>query len=204
MRRIHRPLWGREGRKGNGVFETGKGPACAGFSVLEVLVAFSALLLGLLGFARAITSSMAASSTSHESVIAREAARGVMETLTTVAFDDVFVLYNGDGTDDPGGVNSAPGRNFAVDGLRLADGDADGFAGEIVFPALDAAPGVLREDYVDKQLGLPRDLNGDGVVDGDDHADDHLMLPVLVRVEWMGPNGSTCKTELRTILANVQ
>ena len=47
----------------------------------------------------------------------------------------------------------------------------------------------LREDYHDPELGLPRDLNGDSIIDAEDHAEDYILLPVLIRVEWAGRFG---------------
>jgi len=47
----------------------------------------------------------------------------------------------------------------------------------------------LREDYQNEALGLPRDLNGDSMIDCADHAQDYIVLPILIRVEWQGPNG---------------
>jgi hypothetical protein len=47
----------------------------------------------------------------------------------------------------------------------------------------------LREDVVDTDLGLPRDLNGDGAIDGADHSADYRILPVRVTVSWTGQNG---------------
>jgi hypothetical protein len=57
----------------------------------------------------------------------------------------------------------------------------------------------LREDVVDAALGMPRDLSGDGVVDGLNHAGDYSILPVRVRVEWSGARGDET-FELETIL----
>jgi len=166
-------------------------------------VAFVALIAGLLGFARSIVSSMATSGTSHEAGLAREAARQQIEVLRDMDLEDIFASFNTDPGDDPDGAGTAPGRFFAVEELDLALGDADGFAGEVLLPYVDVAPGVLREDLVDKRLGLPRDLNGDGAVDELDHAGDYQLLPVLVRVEWRSTAG-TGRVELRTMLGNLR
>ena len=93
-----------------------------------------------------------------------------------------------------------PGSSFAVRGLDPTDGDADGLVGEIRFPV---EPGglELREDLVDESLGMPQDLNGDGFVDDQDHADDYRLLPVSVTLRWKG----TLRVqtfELRTLLAD--
>ena len=41
--------------------------------------------------------------------------------------------------------------------------------------------GILREDVAIPAMGMPRDLDGDNVVDGVDHKGDYRMLPVIVR-----------------------
>ena len=73
-------------------------------------------------------------------------------------------------------------------GLNALAGDADGFVGQITFPDLDLGAGnlVLREDVADATLGMPRDLNGDGAVDADDHSDDYIVLPVRITLQWRG------------------
>jgi hypothetical protein len=68
----------------------------------------------------------------------------------------------------------------------------------IEFPGNTGA--VLREDAVDAELGMPRDLDGDGTVDTDDHAGDYLVLPVRVRVTWDGVSGSRSYTICTVLL----
>jgi hypothetical protein len=63
------------------------------------------------------------------------------------------------------------------------------------------APSQLREDVVLPDLGMPRDLNGDGVVDASNHDVDYTLLPVLVRVRWRSASG-TGQFELRTMIGN--
>ncbi len=47
----------------------------------------------------------------------------------------------------------------------------------------------LREDFQNAALGMPRDLNGDSMIDAADHAEDYILLPILIRVEWQGAHG---------------
>ena len=68
--------------------------------------------------------------------------------------------------------------------------DPDGMAGRIVMPALVGVPGELREDLNDADLGLPRDLSGDGIWDADDHSVDYQLLPVRVLIEWKSKSGN--------------
>jgi hypothetical protein len=60
---------------------------------------------------------------------------------------------------------------------------------------------VLREDVNLPELGMPRDLNGDGAVDAGNHSTDYRLLPVIVRVRWQGAGGPS-QFELKTMLAN--
>lgn len=48
---------------------------------------------------------------------------------------------------------------------------------------------VLREDYLDLRFGMPRDLNGDSLIDNVDHSEDYLVLPVHVQIRWRGSFG---------------
>jgi prepilin-type N-terminal cleavage/methylation domain-containing protein len=48
---------------------------------------------------------------------------------------------------------------------------------------------TLREDFQDARMGLPRDLNGDSLIDDCDHSLDYLILPVHVEIVWRGRFG---------------
>ena len=163
----------------------------SGLTLVELVVSFSALLVLLLGFTRVLLSTSMASSTTHEAAIAKQAARAVVEELRAADFADAYALYNADPADDPGGV-VAPGSNFAVRGLQPRREDADGFAGEILFPLQN---GALCETLELPQFGLPADLNGDGDDDDPDVTADHRVLPVIVRVEWQSA-GNTARLDL--------
>lgn len=111
------------------------------------------------------------------------------EIIQDVEFGEIYAMFNADDSDDP--VADAPGNTFGIEGLTLRADDDDGAVGQILFPTMDTAGGLaLREDVVDADLGMPRDLNGDGVIDTDNHAGDYLILPVTVRVQWRGAAGN--------------
>lgn len=137
----------------------------------------------------------------RETVIASNEARNMVERMRNEEFADVFALFNADPLDDPGGAGTAPGNSFAVDGLDVEAGDPDGFAGEILFPTIEVAPGTfeLREDVVDADLGMPRDLNGDSIIKAEDQSEDYLLLPVVIRVRWTG-NGGPRRYETTSML----
>jgi hypothetical protein len=129
----------------------------------------------------------------REEELAGQAAREMIESLRRAPFAQVLALYDADPSNDPGGAGSAPGRNFDVLGLSPRERDADGRVGEVMFPTLGNA---LREDVVDAELSMPRDLNSDGVVDDADHAADYRMLPVRIRLQWHA------RTADRTLVVN--
>jgi type II secretory pathway pseudopilin PulG len=168
----------------------------AGFSQLELICAVAFLLIATLGFSQSLIAGMRLADATHERALAIQAARQCLEELEDGTFAQVFARYNADPADDPGVAGSAPGSAFAVAGLNALGDDADGKVGEIVLPASGTQ---LREDLDLPELGLPRDLDGDGVIDATNHAGDYQLLPVLVRVEWRS-KGAPMKVELRTFL----
>lgn len=173
----------------------------AGLTLIEILCAISVLMISVLGFAQAITASARNTQATKERTLAMQGARRMLEEIEANVFAEAFWRYNDYATDDPGGAGTAQGSRFAVPGLHLQDGDTDGFVGEIVFPTRVGLPGSLREDIADAKLGMPRDLNGDGVIDSANHGGNYRLLPVLVRVRWRGAAGAS-SVELRTMLGN--
>lgn len=135
-----------------------------------------------------------------ERALAAEAARGVVEDMHNWNFGAVFTTYNADPADDPDGAGTAPGKHFAVEGLSPAADDLDGFVGEVFLPTT-AAP--LLENVDDALLCMPRDLNGDMLIDGEDHTLDHIVLPVRIVVRWQGRGGPR-SLELHTMLADLE
>ena len=159
----------------------------SGFTLLEILVAVAVFGITMAALTTTQVSSIALSRTNLETSAAADAAQSVMEAICDEDdFGQVFARWNAVPGDElePG----APGNAFDVRGLEPAPDDPDGRVGEVVFPG----DGVqLREDVIDPLLGMPRDLDVDKapVPDGDDHAADYRILPVLVRVRWSGAAG---------------
>ena len=151
---------------------------------MEVMITLTVVSVAVYLMSSTITATMVHSSARKERTLAVETAMNVLERMRAVPFDELYALYNSDPSDDPDGNNSAPGPHFDVPGLHPIDGQPA--IGTIVMPQLE---GQLRENINIPELGLPRDLNGDLIVDGFDHSDDYKVLPIEVRVEWKGNSG---------------
>lgn len=186
-----------------------------GTTLIELMVVMSVMLVAVSIFYQMVISTNRLRVLNHENAVAIEAARAVVEQLRNEEFDEVWALYNPDPSDDPGGAGSAPGHRFVVADLDPLESALDGCIGEIVFPselveigggagvgkiggALPGLGGVggisisqwqLREDFVDDELGMPRDLDGDSVIDNGNHARNYLILPVRIRLQWQGVFG---------------
>ncbi|MEW6071027.1 MAG: hypothetical protein AB1726_00340 [Planctomycetota bacterium] len=171
-------------------------------TLIEIVVAFTVLVVAALAFTRVIVYSTSTTGVQREVSLAQEAARQTIEILQAESFAEVFARYNSDPEDDPGVPGTAPGDAIEVPELAAPAG-APGPVGRISFPtAVDALEGLqLRENVVDTALGMPRDLNGDGAVDGLDHSGDYALLPVRIRFEWRGKAGDSA-LEIKTLLAD--
>ena len=173
-----------------------------GLTLLELAFGITLLVIGITSISQLTVGLTRAASMAREIELATGAARTMLERVQAEAFAQGFRSFNALGSDDPSGANTSPGANFAVAGLRAAPDDADGLPGQVLFPTTSAQPGVLREDLVDAELGMPQDLNGDNVIDSADHSTNYTLLPVRVIVRWEGAGGSVGTFELSTMLAN--
>ncbi|MBI5432104.1 MAG: type II secretion system protein [Planctomycetes bacterium] len=160
-----------------------------GFTLIEVMVCIVILSIAISGFTGSLVASLGMNRVQRETVLARQAAQEMLETMQGRTFGEVFAAFNGSNADDGALVGAAVGCDFAVPGLQAIDGDADGLPGEVLFPNGGNGPLWLAEDEVDAALGLPADLNGDGAIDNADHAADYRLLPVRVRIEWRSSTG---------------
>jgi prepilin-type N-terminal cleavage/methylation domain-containing protein len=164
-----------------------------GLSLVEILFASSIFAVAAGATTYTLIKTTFLSRSTRETSRALEAAEGILETLKSEEFDKVFARFNATNADDSG---TSPGSDFAVPELDARAADADGLAGRILFPG----DGVtLQETVVDRGLGMPRDLNGDG--DALDAGTTYTVLPVRVRVEWRGSTGDRF-IELCTTLTN--
>ncbi|MFT4540763.1 MAG: prepilin-type N-terminal cleavage/methylation domain-containing protein [Planctomycetota bacterium] len=167
----------------------------AGFSLIEVLIAITVFAVSIGAVGTTLVATTALSKTSNEISEAVESACSLLEQVRAEEFQDIFATYNDSGADDIDGVDTAPGSSFDVDGKSPWVGSVS--VGEVIFPG----DGIeLREDFVDRELGMPRDLNGDGVIDDLNHASDYTILPLRVRVRWSGKSGEIEKSMVSVLI----
>jgi len=124
---------------------TNRGPD-AGFSLLEVVVAMSVLIVGLLGLAQTFYVGMSLVATSSPNLIAREKAREAIESVHT-ARDTRVILWariRNDTAPDcapwPGTVANA-GGSFLVNELPLRTAGPDGLVNTADDVGQEASPG---------------------------------------------------------------
>jgi len=124
--------------------------------------------------------------TDRETALAMQAARSKLDEVRSMDFDHVVASFDSIGSNDPDGADTAPGAEFVVEGLAMSDGSA---VGTVTLPILSG--GVVSEGMTVAALGMPRDLDGDGLTTNTsvDMATEALILPVVVTVRWDGVNG---------------
>ena len=79
-------------------------------TILEVTIAIAILISGVVGYLQAMVQFERAQQRTREVGRATQAARQIIESIEAEAFAEAFRRYNGDSTDDPGGMNTAPGN----------------------------------------------------------------------------------------------
>ena len=169
-------------------------------TLVETMTAVMILTVCVYMLSSTVTATLGHSVAQREGAIAADEAMNLFEQMRHVPHERIFALYNADPGDDPEGPGTAPGRHFAVRGLSPWPGDADGLVGEVILPS----PGPeLSEMVQDPTLGMPRDLNGDAMLDSADHAKDYTLLPVRLRLRWDGQTGKR-EFEMSTMFAKLE
>ena len=172
---MHRKALGSGGRR-----------ARRGFTMVELAIAMSMLMIGLVSAASATMRMQHLRKQNRERVVAQNALRSMGERIHAQAYRDsldhpdawaqnVLDAFGPDGTLK--GV-------FDVEFLSPPNEDQE-FPGTIQVvvdeTTTDAALGM--------DLGMPRDLNGDGDAADLDVSADACILPVVLRIEWKGQQG---------------
>lgn len=167
-------------------------------TLIEVMVSVLVLTLCSWMLSTTLMASSRHAENKRQQAYASEACFNLLEDLHALSFREVFARYNADPSDDPEGPGTSPGAHFIVLGLDARIDDEDGFVGRIHLPS--AGPGLF-EDGEDSSLEMPRDLNGDLLIDGRDHKGDYEVLPIAVEVEWSSA-GADRRFFVETVLAH--
>jgi len=182
--------------------------ALCGFALIEVAIAFPIVLIALGMLVQMLASGVRLRQSGSEAWAASCAAQTVLESMRNEDLRALVALYNSDPLDDPGGPGTAPGNRFVVDDLTPLPGAPRGTIGEVFLPLVNTGSEVapvfeVRENMVLPNLGLPRDLNGDAVIDANDHRADFTLLPVGVELRWMC-SGRPRLLRINTILSELR
>jgi len=200
-----------------------------GLTLVELVVAMAILAIAILALVSSITSSGQIQQNTRERVIAYNAAREIIEKMRVYAVGEVYSRYNSKTSDDTFFTGVHPGNTFhvprlaapktvpatwsntateawsatTIGGVLQLDtfGNAignDGY-GLVTFPE---TANVLREDYVDSAMGMPKDLNRDGLVTTADVSQSYKILPVKITVTWRGIGGKDTSIEVNTFLTD--
>lgn len=172
-------------------------PGEAGFTLIELIMGATVLAIGVCGLAVTLVYSMSLAQTNRESSEARIAAKEILERVRAIPVEEIFAAFNDTEDDDDLTSAGAPGSTFLLT-RTTREGATATYTAEVLFPTADD-PAALREDVEDALIGMPRDLNGDGVIDALNHAADYLILPIRIRVFWRGKTG-TRTFEICTVL----
>ncbi len=163
-----------------------------GFSLLDVAITVSVVAIGLLAQASLTISSYSQTALNKERRLAMQGVRSQLEVIKGMELANVFAAFDESTDNDPA---DAPGPHFDIKGLRPIPGDADGHVGRVVLPVGDppesseSSDPVLREDVSDTLMGMPYDLDGDGIIDSLPKNGTCIHLPVTIEVEWTGKIG---------------
>lgn len=162
----------------------GRRSARGGFTLAETALAMVILLVALLSMSAATLRMHTLRRQNRERVMATNAMRSIGERIRAVAEESL-----GDPTTWSQNVVAAlqPGGEigdvFNVGELRPVRGAQSVGSVTVVVDetSTDAALGI--------EMGLPRDLDGDGIASNTDVSASARLLPIIVETEWLGVSG---------------
>ena len=162
---------------------SGPGGTCGGFTLIEITMAMIILVIALMSLSGSTMRSHTLRRQNRERAMAHNAVRSVSERIhsfatrqtelspTTWASDVTAALANG----------GVIGTSFLVPGLgQNAQGTIRVVTDE-----------TLTDANLEVAVGMPRDLDGNGMVTDTDVSNTARILPVVVTISWDGISGST-------------
>ena len=147
----------------------------------------SILLIGIVSVVSATSRMHSLRKHNRERAVAQNALRSVGERIHSRSFrisrqsptswaDDLLDIYG------PGGT---VGTTFDVRGINVNLGEITTGTIQIVTDE------TATDEDLGFQIGMPRDLNGDGDADDVDVSGDARILPVLLQIRWRGQSGTS-------------
>lgn len=156
----------------------------SGFTLIEVLVTASVLLIGLL----AMTSTSVVVNSLRRSASDQQRAQGAIQAIV----EDLHAIAREADSDEANwageilnvyGAGGNPGNQFDVAGLDPWQGN----------PSVATVTVVTDETATDALLGaavgMPRDLDGDGLAANVNVTGAASLLPAVVSLQWRGSSG---------------
>ena len=160
------------------------GRARGAFTLIELAIATSILMIGIVSVLSATSRMHSLRISNRERTLAQNAVRSMAERMHAAArgFSSEPATWGQEllATYRPGGSS---GDSFAVEGLTPPEGEAS--VGTIAISSDETATDV----QLGAQLGMPRDLNGDGDAADADVAAGARLLPVVLTLRWRGERG---------------
>jgi type II secretory pathway pseudopilin PulG len=156
-----------------------------GFTLVEIGLAMTVLMVALMAMSASTLRSHSLRRQNRERAVAQNAIRQVSEEIHALS-DQIRRTTAGSWSRDlvtalsPGG---SLGDRFEVRELNPREGSAS--VGSITV-VLDES---LSDADLGLELGMPRDLDGDGLTDNADVGDGARILPIIVRARWKGVSG---------------
>jgi len=92
-------------------------PGKEGMSLVELMTVVVILAVALLALVGSLWFASRLIRQSGEVNIAKNAVRGIIESMRMYDTDCIYAYYNSDPGDDPNGYGTAPGNGFSVKGL---------------------------------------------------------------------------------------
>lgn len=154
------------------------------FTLIEVVVAMAVFLAGMATLTLLAVQTSNLRRSTEERRVARNALGAIVQQARAISLfsqaDAGGWAQAVIGAYQPGGN---PGTDAAVKGLDPVDGAA---AVAVVQVITDE---TLSDEQLGVILGMPRDLDGDGLATSGDVSATALLLPVVVTLQWTGASG---------------
>ncbi len=155
-----------------------------GFALIELAIALSILVIGLVSIVSATSRMHHLRHQNRDRALAQNGLRSISERIHArshgFSADPATWSSNLIPVFAPGG---AIGDTFDVEGLNLAPG------AQVIGTIQIVIDETATDQQLNAQIGMPRDLNGDGQASNTDVSQNACMLPVIVRLQWRGQSG---------------